>query len=87
MPRVFDDGIGLEARWAVAPPRSTARTAACEVSAALRSSGEGPPPDVPTLVLVVSFLDASAVRVTARVDDTARSVLGAAALRVGVGPE
>ncbi len=71
--------------YEVANGTSTARTSSCDVGQALRDRGRFG--SMATCVVEVAFLDGSSIKVTARNDDTARSIQSAAALAIGVGAE
>ena len=71
--------------YEVANGTSTARTSSCDVGQALRDRGRFGA--MSTCVVEVAFLDGSSIRVTARNDDTCRSIQSAAALAIGVGAE
>ena len=71
--------------YEVANGTSTARTSSCDVGQALRDRGRFG--SMSTCVVDVAFLDGSSIKVTARNDDTARSIQSAAALAIGVGAE
>lgn len=64
-----------------------ARSPADDGAGAELPAKELPAKELPTTEIVVTFLDGSLLTVTARVDDSARSVMSAAALRLGVGAE
>ena len=63
----------------------TARTSSCDVGQALRDRGRFG--SMSTVCVDVAFLDGSQLKVTARNDDTCRSIQSAAALAIGVGAE
>ena len=69
----------------VANSCQTARTSSCDVGQALRDRGRFG--SMSTCVVDVAFLDGSSIKVTARNDDTGRSIQSAAALAIGVGAE
>ena len=69
----------------VANGTGTARTSSCDVGQALRDRGRFGA--MSTCVVDVAFLDGSSIKVTARNDDTCRSIQSAAALAIGVGAE
>merc|ERR1719316_1741735 len=69
----------------VANGSSSARTSSCDVGQALRDRGRFGA--MSTCVVEVAFLDGSKLKVTARNDDTCRSIQSAAALAIGVGAE
>ena len=71
--------------YEVANGTSTARTSSCDVGQALRDRGRFG--SMSTVVVDVAFLDGSSIKVTARNDDTCRSIQSAAALAIGVGAE
>ena len=71
--------------YEVANGTSTARTSSCDVGQALRDRGRFG--SMSTCVVEVAFLDGSSIKVTARNDDTCRSIQSAAALAIGVGAE
>ena len=71
--------------YEVANGTNAARTSSCDVGQALRDRGRFG--SMSTCVVDVAFLDGSKLKVTARNDDTARSIQSAAALAIGVGAE
>ena len=71
--------------YEVANGTSTARTSSCDVGQALRDRGRFGA--MSTCVIDVAFLDGSSIKVTARNDDTCRSIQSATALAIGVGAE
>ena len=71
--------------YEIANGTNSARTSSCDVGQALRDRGRFG--SMSTCVVDVAFLDGSKLKVTARNDDTARSIQSAAALAIGVGAE